>query len=58
MTEHPRITRIDQNDQLSLVGAEAERRFFEYYGLDLKVHSITVKHPNIRVRVTQLSNMG
>ncbi len=54
MNENPTITRIDLDDPRSKNALDAERRLFDYYGLDYKYHYVEMNEPNLRLRVLEV----
>lgn len=56
MTDHPTITRIDQNAPRVIAATEAEQHLFEHYGLEFTTHYVELKQPNIRVRVLEVGS--
>src|SRR5438105_12364184 len=50
------VTRVAFEDAHSMAAMEAERRLFEHYSLDVKVHSVPVPGYGIRVRVFDIGS--
>ena len=54
MNDNPTITRIDQNNPISIAALEAEQRLFAHYGLDYQSHYVEINEPNLRLRVLEV----
>ena len=52
MTAYPQLT-LQRTDPQVEATQEAENRLFDHYGLDVKVHFVELKKPNVRVRVLE-----
>lgn len=48
------MTRIDHDDPRCQAALAAERRLFEHYGLDYRVHFVEMAAPDLRVRVLEV----
>ena len=54
MNDNPTITRIDHHDPISQAALDAERRYFNYYGLDYQSHIVEMDEPDLRLRVLEV----
>ena len=47
------ITRIDHEDPVSIAALAAEKRYFDYYGIDYRSHIVEMEEPTLRLRVIE-----
>jgi 2-hydroxy-6-oxonona-2,4-dienedioate hydrolase len=54
--DHNNILTLDENEPRVIAARDAERRLFDFYGLETKTHYIFLPQSSIRVRVTEIGS--
>ncbi len=56
MTAKPTIQKVNQEDPRVAAAADAERRLYDYYGLEYQAHYIDLENPDLRVRALEVGS--